>query len=135
MSAVGLLMASILQEIYSSKPITFSNVGRCSLKLDDWRRSLPPLMELSAITAMETAEHVDKNRRSLFLVHALYMGAKMLLYRPLLVAIAKCTVEGKWSLDGSFEMGKRLQVEGVDVAKTCLRLLNLLNSGSHWLCM
>lgn len=92
-------------------------------------------MELSAITTTETAEHVDEHRRSLFLVHALYMGAKMLLYRSLLVAIAKCEVDGEWILDGSFEMGKLLQAECVDVAKTCVRLLGLLNSGSHWLCM
>lgn len=128
-------MASILQEMYSSKPVTFMSVRHCSVKLDRWRRNLPALMELSAITAAETAEHVDKHRRSLFLIHALYMGAQMLLYRPLLVAIAKCKVSGEWVLDDSIEMGQRLQLEVVNVAKTCVRLLNLLNSGSHWLCM
>jgi hypothetical protein len=92
-------------------------------------------MELSAITATETAEHVDKHRRSLFLIHAIYLGVRMLLYRPLLVAIARCNISGKWVLDGSVEMGRHLQREAVDVAKTCVLLLNLLNSGSHWLCM
>jgi hypothetical protein len=132
---IGLLMAGVLQEVYGSKLITFAVVGRCSETLNNWRRSLPPLMELSAITATETAEHVDKHRRSLFLIHAIYMGVRMLLYRPLLVAIAQCNISGKWVLDGSVEMGRHLQSEAVDVAKTCVRLLNLLNSGSHWLCM
>ena len=141
MSAVGLIVASILQDVYKSTTIVFSIVKKHSKELDEWKGSLPFMMQLSSLTAQDSGHrYQEKHRRSLILVHVMQIGAQILLQRRLLVAMAECRINNRWTLDGSPEEGARIQNECVKAARTCVELLDVLGYTKNmfrrcWLCM
>jgi len=140
MSAVGLMMASILQDVYKSTTVVFSIVKKHSEELERWKSSLPLQMQLSSLAAHDQSRYQEKHRRSLILVHVMQIGAQILLQRRLLVAIAECRMNNRWTLDGSPEEGARIQDECVKAAHTCVELLEILGYTRNmfrrcWLCM
>ncbi|KAJ4535828.1 hypothetical protein HRR86_001966 [Exophiala dermatitidis] len=140
MSAVGILMANILRDVYRSSSAVFSIVKKHARILDDWRRSLPGYMQLSAILDSSSENLEEKHRRSLVLVHIMGYGAQILLQRRLLVAMAECKMNKRWTLDGSREEGAAVHQECVTAAVTCVQLLEFLSYTGNmlrrcWLCI
>ncbi|EXJ92151.1 hypothetical protein A1O3_00701 [Capronia epimyces CBS 606.96] len=143
MSAVGILMANILQDVYRSSSVVFSIMRKHSNHLDEWRRSLPAPMQLPSIldpSSPDDCGFEDKHRRSLVLVHIMGFGAQILLQRRLLVAAAECRMNKRWSLDGSREEAASIQRECVAAANSCVQLLDVLGYATSmfrrcWLCI
>lgn len=143
MSMVGIMMAGILQDVYKSSSVVFGIVEKHSRILRGWQQNLPPPMRLDALLAPAapgSATLEEPHRRSLILVHVLFLGSQVLLQRRLLVSIASCRMEKRWTLDGSPEHGQQIQMECVEAAATCVRLLDVLGYTRNmfrrcWLCM
>ncbi|EXJ93934.1 hypothetical protein A1O1_02327 [Capronia coronata CBS 617.96] len=144
MSAVGILLANILKDVYRSSSVVFSIVRKHSTILEDWRRSLPAPMQLSSILDpgfSGGAGLEERHRRSLMLVHIMGFGAQILLQRRLLVAMADCEMNKRWTLDGSREEGASIRQECVAAAKSCVQLFDCLGYTTAsmfrrcWLCI
>lgn len=71
---------------------TYEDVGQAmdvmSRDLEKWYEGLPPVMRLQEVSAQTSPPEV---RRSIYLVHLLYLGANMLLFRRIAFQAMKST--------------------------------------------
>ncbi|KAJ9616918.1 hypothetical protein H2200_000638 [Cladophialophora chaetospira] len=141
LSAVGLLMANILKDIYgSNRAGIFELVQRHMDNLQEWETSLPPEMKLVELKQEQGNVFNEPHRRSLILVHVMFLGARMLLQRKLLVTMAQERMNRRWTLDGSYEEGRAIERCCVAAAEECVTLLDVLGYTRHmfrrcWLCI
>ncbi|OCT52784.1 hypothetical protein CLCR_09732 [Cladophialophora carrionii] len=141
LSAVGLMMAKIVQDVYNSRPMgIFSLARRHSQTLQAWKDSLPPTMKLAELKKEEGNVFIEPHRRSLILVHVMFFGAQMLLQRRLLVTMAQERMNRRWTLDGSYEDGRVIEQQCIAAAEECVYLLDVLGYTRHmfrrcWLCI
>lgn len=140
LSEVGLMMAGIVEDVYKSKPTVFSMVHKHTKILHEWEAHLPPQMKLAELKKTQGNVFIEPHRRSLVLVHVMYFGAQILLQRRLLVAMAQCRLNRKWTLDGTPAEGTLVQQQCVAAAEETIELLDVLGYTRHmfrrcWLCM
>jgi hypothetical protein len=140
LSAVGLLLAAIVQDVYEFSPVVFSIVKKHSLCLESWQSNLVETMRLAELRKERGPIHTEPHRRSLILVHILYFGAQMLLKRRLLVTAAQERINRRWTLDGSYEEALTIQRQCVAAAEECVNLLDILGYTRQmlrrcWMCM
>ncbi|KIW68790.1 hypothetical protein PV04_04711 [Phialophora macrospora] len=141
LSTVGLLMASIVEDVYKSQPMgIFSLARRHSQKLQAWQASLPPAMKLAELKKEQGNVFIEQHRRSLILVHVMLFGAQMLLQRRLLVTMAEERMNRRWTLDGSYEEGRVIEQQCIAAAEECVYLLVAFGYTRHlfrrcWLCI
>lgn len=80
---ISLLKARILRIDLVFPNVAAKTVRTISTQLEDWLRQLPSPMRLEALRNGD--EMSDDHRRSVYYVHLLYQGARMLLYRRILL--------------------------------------------------
>jgi hypothetical protein len=141
-SAVGLMTASIVQDVYNLeyRSSVFAIVNKHYAILQQWEARLPPPMKLAELKKESGNFYAEAHRRSLILVHVIFFGAQILLQRRLLVAIAQERINRTWTLDGSFVEGQAIERQCVTAAEEIVYLLDLLGYTRHmfrrcWLCM
>ncbi|OAP61896.1 hypothetical protein AYL99_04099 [Fonsecaea erecta] len=114
---VGLMMAGILQDVHKSSSAVFSIVEKHSRILGEWQEKLPDSMKLDALAKGSGNVFPEPQRRALILVHVLFLGAKMMLQRRLLVEMANCRMKRRWTLDGTLMQGESVQRECIEAAE------------------
>ncbi|OQV10927.1 hypothetical protein CLAIMM_14847 [Cladophialophora immunda] len=137
---VGLMMAGILLDVHKSTSAVFSIVEKHSSILGEWQEKLPDSMKLEALVPGHGNGFPEPERRALILVHVMFLGAKMMLQRRLLVEMANCRMNRRWTLDGTLSQGESIQRECVEAAELCVSLLEILGYTKHkfprcWLCV
>jgi len=147
---VGLMKAQTLTEVCTPQLVSVASIEYSMAKLENWRRTLPPYMQLGAL--MEGLEarseggelYSASHKGALFLAHAMYLGTIVILHQRVLVATADCRVTGKWSLkDVPPLKAQEYHARCVDAARASARIFILLGfngetSEMHkrcWLCL
>lgn len=67
-------------------------------KLDCWQHELPPCLQLIGLISGGRDNLSPSQGRAMLMVHILYLGAVILLYRQLLVAADEDQQAGRWTL-------------------------------------
>ncbi|OAL18219.1 hypothetical protein AYO22_10797 [Fonsecaea multimorphosa] len=138
---VGLMTAGILLDVHNkSTSAVFSVVEKHLRILGEWEEKLPDFMRLDALVHAHENQFREPQRPAFVLVHVMFLGAKMMLLRRLLVEMANCRMNRRWTLDGTPTQGESIQRECVEAAELCVRLLDALGftkrkSRRSWLCV
>ncbi|KAF2005994.1 hypothetical protein P154DRAFT_518226 [Amniculicola lignicola CBS 123094] len=127
-SQVGLIAAEIAKTLAAPELTTRDNIDALAHKLERWRTNLPPILQLSSLTSGEPTELTIYQKRAILMVHILYLGAVILLYRQLLVATAEKHLAGdaKWELDLTADDARTYVHECALAAQQTVRILRLI---------
>ncbi|KAH0841477.1 hypothetical protein FOPE_06678 [Fonsecaea pedrosoi] len=138
---IGLMVAGIMQDVDKPTSAVFSVVEKHSRILGEWQEKLPDSMRLDALVPPGHGTGLpEPHRHSLILVHVMFLGAKMMLQRRLLVEMANCRMTRRWTLDGTPRQGESIQRECVEAAELCVHLFEVLGYTKQkrrtcWLCV
>ena len=91
---VGQLSTQISQDVGNSIPPHIEVIKLHMQKCIDFNREMPPTMHLAALGSDNASYLSGIQRRSLLLVHLLYLGAVTLMHRRLLVYVAEGRLPG-----------------------------------------
>ncbi|KAL6705020.1 hypothetical protein ACN47E_007423 [Coniothyrium glycines] len=86
---IGLIAADIAKTLASPEAATRDNVSTLQLRLEAWRLEMPLMLQIPTLTSTTPPDLNTYQRRAIFMVHIMYLGALVLLYRQLLVATAE----------------------------------------------
>ncbi|KAF2683047.1 hypothetical protein K458DRAFT_49822 [Lentithecium fluviatile CBS 122367] len=88
-SKVGLIAAEISKTLASPELATRENMAILTGKLESWRMGVPHALQITTLTSDNPPNLTLYQRRAILMVHIMYLGALILLYRQLLVAAAE----------------------------------------------
>ncbi|KAF1848868.1 uncharacterized protein K460DRAFT_375638 [Cucurbitaria berberidis CBS 394.84] len=88
-SKITLIAADIAKTLASPELATRENIAILNQKLDGWRIQVPLTLQIPALTSPNPPDLTLYQRRAILMVHIMYLGALVLLYRQLLVATAE----------------------------------------------
>lgn len=125
MTAVGVLGAGILREVFLPEELSLVNTRKHQAKVLEWIRNLPPTMQFGSLSHADSGLTVVQ-RRSIYLIHLNSLGALLLLYRRHLFYLSTRQRDGEWPLDGDVQEALRYADDAVDVATHTARLVHLL---------
>ncbi|KAF2871482.1 hypothetical protein BDV95DRAFT_628681 [Massariosphaeria phaeospora] len=128
-SKIGLLAAEIANILASPELSTRENVNMLAEKLEAWRNGVPAILQIPTLIPTPPPELSVYQKRAILMLHIMYLGALILLYRQTLVATAeKQLTEGEtYDLDlSSTEDAKRYRDECGVAAQSISRLLSLI---------
>lgn len=129
-SKVGLVAAEIAKTLSNPHMVTRENVGMLAEKLEIWRSEVPAMLQISTLTSSHCPDLTLYQRRAILMVHIMYLGALILLYRQSLVAAAEAQLASngdKWTLDMSVQEIKKYRVECAIAAQQMARILGLIS--------
>ncbi|ORY11682.1 hypothetical protein BCR34DRAFT_483669 [Clohesyomyces aquaticus] len=128
-SKIGLIAAEIAKTLVSPELATRENMEMLHCKLDVWRTEVPPPLQISALTSEHPPELTLFQRRAILMVHIMYLGAVLLLYRQLLVAAAETSLTdgASWNLDLAEGEVARYKNECAMAASQMARILSLIS--------
>ncbi|KAJ4361744.1 hypothetical protein N0V95_001637 [Ascochyta clinopodiicola] len=128
-SKIGLIAAEIAKTLAAPELATRENVDMLTRKLEVWRVEVPLILQLPTLTSETPSELSLYQRRAILMVHIMYLGAVILIYRQLLVA----TAEGQLTdgaanhLTYSSQDARRFRNECAIAAQTIARILRLIS--------
>ncbi|KAJ4299067.1 hypothetical protein N0V90_004311 [Kalmusia sp. IMI 367209] len=128
-SKIGLVAADIAKVLGSPEMATRENIHKLADKLEIWRSEVPQMLTIASLTSPNPPSMTLYQRRAILMVHIMYLGAIILLYRQLLVATAETqlTDGAAWDLDLSIEDAKRYRNECAMAGQQVARLLRLIS--------
>ncbi|KAF2655406.1 hypothetical protein K491DRAFT_426841 [Lophiostoma macrostomum CBS 122681] len=128
-SRIGLIAAEITKTLGSPELTTRANIDSLKHSLEVWQTELPPILQMATLTSSPLPELTSYQKRAIFMVHMMYLGALILLYRTLLVATAETqlTDGAAWSLDLSIEDARRYRHECSVAGQQMARVLGLIS--------
>ncbi|UPX20046.1 uncharacterized protein EKO05_0010292 [Ascochyta rabiei] len=127
-SKVGLIAAEIAKTLAAPELATRENVDMLTRKLEIWRTEVPLILQLPTLTSEVPSELSLYQRRAILMVHIMYLGAVVLVYRQLLVATAESqlTDGAAKKLGYSSHDARGFRNECAIAASTIARILRLI---------
>ncbi|KAJ4337110.1 hypothetical protein N0V87_004963 [Didymella glomerata] len=127
-SKIGLIAAEIAKTLAAPELATRDNVHMLTQKLETWRNEVPLILQLPTLTSKGPSELSLYQRRAILMVHIMYLGAVILIYRQLLVATAEgqLTDGASNSLTFSSEDARGFRNECAIAGQTIARILRLI---------
>ncbi|KAF2737426.1 hypothetical protein EJ04DRAFT_488080 [Polyplosphaeria fusca] len=128
-SKIGLVAAEIAKTLASPESVTRENIGMLAGKLEKWRLEVPLIMQMPTLTSNNPPDMTLYQRRAILMVHIMYLGAVMFLFRQLLVAAAETqlTDGAAWSLNLTVEEARNHRHECAVAAQQVVRILRLVS--------
>ncbi|KAF1838467.1 hypothetical protein BDW02DRAFT_594716 [Decorospora gaudefroyi] len=88
-SKINLIAAEVAKTLVSPDLTTKGNITLLTERLEQWRTEVPNVLQIPTLLSSEPQNLTLYQRRAVFMVHIMYLGALVLLYRQLLVATAE----------------------------------------------
>ncbi|KAJ8107324.1 hypothetical protein OPT61_g8944 [Boeremia exigua] len=128
-SKIGLIAAEIAKTLAAPELATRENVDMLTQKLETWRLEVPLILQLPTLTSEGPSDLSLYQRRAILMVHIMYLGAVILIYRQLLVATAEgqLTDGAASSLSFSGTDARRFRNECAIAGQTIARILRLIS--------
>ncbi|KAF2020225.1 hypothetical protein BU24DRAFT_135558 [Aaosphaeria arxii CBS 175.79] len=128
-SKINLVAAEISKTLASPELVTRANIDMLISKLEAWRAEVPPALQLAVLTSNTLSSLTLYQRRAILMVHIMYLGALILVYRQLLIATAETqlTDGAAWNIDVSVEDAKRYRYECAMAGQQIARILSLIS--------
>ncbi|KAF2186359.1 hypothetical protein K469DRAFT_573722 [Zopfia rhizophila CBS 207.26] len=129
-SKIGLVAAEIATTLASPELAIRKNVDMLAHKLETWRTEVPEMLQISTLTSSNPPELTLYQRRAILMVHIMYLGAIILLYRQLLVAASEAQLSSRneaWNLDMSADDVRKYRNECAIAAQQVARILGLIS--------
>jgi len=130
MTKISLLKAQVLRTHLASKILTTDAVESALQVLQAWHETLPPQLLL---TNLAQTDWIEQDRRTLFYVHLIYLGAIILVYRRIISQAVQASLTLGAIEDG--DVGQPAETSllsysynGMFAAKYTARILGLLLS-------
>lgn len=125
MVKIAVLKRNILHINMQFPHMTSFTVDTVKQDLSKWYDQLPPIMQLKNLLRNHSDMSVDRDlRRTIYLVHLLYLGALMLLYRRITVQSKRITPIAQ--LDSPRSWIRKLATDSAVAAEQSARILGLL---------
>ncbi|KAG9185114.1 hypothetical protein G6011_07658 [Alternaria panax] len=129
-SKINLVAAEVAKTLASPELATKRNITMLTMKLEKWREEVPHSLQISTLLSSEAQDLTIYQRRAVLMVHIMYLGALVLLYRQLLVASAEAQL-----IDGTACSLNNISVEDVKIyrqecamaAQNIARMLGLIS--------
>ncbi|KAH9875665.1 hypothetical protein IAQ61_003129 [Plenodomus lingam] len=130
MSKIGLIAAEIAKTLASPELVTRENIQMLTQKLENWRLDVPPMLQIPALTSNASPDLTVFQRRAILMVHIMYLGALVLLYRQLLVATAEAQLTDGAAAHSNFSAddARIYRSECATAAQQIARILKLISS-------
>ncbi|KAH5132671.1 hypothetical protein HBI73_084470 [Parastagonospora nodorum] len=128
-SKIGIIAAEITRAMSSPELATRDNITLLSKKLEAWRVEVPLMLQIPTLTSADPAVLDPYQRRAILMVHIMYLGALVLLYRQLLVATAETqlTDGAAWNTNITESEARGYRDECAMAAQQMARILNLIS--------
>ncbi|KAF9728747.1 hmg box protein [Paraphaeosphaeria minitans] len=128
-SRIGLVAADISKALSSPEMVTRDTIQTLADQLERWRSEVPQMLSIGSLTSPNPPPMTLYQRRAILMVHIMYFGTVMLLYRQLLVATAEMqlTDGAAWDLNLSIEDAKRYRNECALAGQQVARILRLIS--------
>ncbi|KAL1610178.1 hypothetical protein SLS60_001843 [Paraconiothyrium brasiliense] len=128
-SKIGLVAADIAKALASPELATRETIQTLADQLERWRLDVPHMLTINSLTSSNPPPMTLYQRRATLMVHIMYLGAVILLYRQLLVATAETqlTDGAAWDLNLSIEDAKRYRNECALAGQQVARILRLIS--------
>ncbi|KAF1941154.1 hypothetical protein EJ02DRAFT_210547 [Clathrospora elynae] len=128
-SKIGLIAAEIAKTLDSPEFATRENVSMLTQKLEAWRVDVPLMLQIPTLTSVNPPDLTSYQRRAILMVHIMYMGALVLLYRQMLVAAAEAqlTYGATTTSSISGEDARKYRDECTVAAQNIARILGLIS--------
>ncbi|KAJ4373034.1 hypothetical protein N0V83_003325 [Neocucurbitaria cava] len=128
-SKIGLIAAEITTTLASPKLVTKENISLLNQKLESWRVEVPDALQIPALTSSTPTHLTLYQRRAILMVHIMYLGALVLLYRQLLVAIAETQLADGSAYNPNFSTtdARRYRNDCAVAAQQIARILGLID--------
>ncbi|KAF2278948.1 uncharacterized protein EI97DRAFT_224084 [Westerdykella ornata] len=129
-SKIGLISAEIVKTLASPDLATRENIETLAGKLEHWRKGVPPALQIAALTSTTTPSTLTLyQRRAIMMVHIMYLGALILLYRRPLVATAgvRLDADTHWDMEFTPEDAKRYRNECAVAGQQVAHILHLIS--------
>jgi hypothetical protein len=92
------IAAEVSHAVQQSEQITAASMDYLIGKLDGWQHELPAPLQLISLISSRNGTLSAPEERAMLMVHILYLGAVILLYRQLLVAADTDRETRQWTL-------------------------------------
>ncbi|KAH8723444.1 hypothetical protein GQ44DRAFT_741056 [Phaeosphaeriaceae sp. PMI808] len=127
-SKIGLIAAEIAKTLATPELATQENVTMLTAKLETWRKEVPYNLQIDVLTMRNSPDVTLYQRRAILMVHIMYLGALVLLYRQLLVATTETqlTDGAAWNSNISFHDAQKHRDECAVAAQQMARILGLI---------
>ncbi|KAF2439468.1 hypothetical protein P171DRAFT_123151 [Karstenula rhodostoma CBS 690.94] len=128
-SRIGLVAADISKALCSPESVTRETIQTLTDQLETWRSEVPQMLSIGSLTSSNPPPMTLYQRRAILMVHIMYLGAVILLYRQLLVATAEMQLTDgtSWDLDLSVADAKRYRNECALAGQQVARILRLIS--------
>ncbi|USP78958.1 hypothetical protein yc1106_06232 [Curvularia clavata] len=129
-SKINLIAAEVAKTLASPELATKANITMLTQKLEQWRQDVPYNLQIPTLLSSEAQELNVFQKRAIFMVHIMYLGALVLLYRQLLVAAASAQLgdETTSTLNNiSADDVKMYRRECATAAQNIARMLGLIS--------
>ncbi|KAI4702044.1 hypothetical protein J4E81_002405 [Alternaria sp. BMP 2799] len=129
-SKINLIAAEVAKTLASPELATKGNITMLTMKLEKWREEVPQTLQIPTLLSSAAQDLTVFQRRAVFMLHIMYLGALVLLYRQLLVASAEAQL-----IDGTPSALNNISVEDVKIyrqecamaAQNIARILSLIS--------
>ncbi|KAF2848396.1 hypothetical protein T440DRAFT_401498 [Plenodomus tracheiphilus IPT5] len=128
-SKIGLIAAEIAKVLASPELATRENITMLTQKLEHWRLDVPLMLQIPTLTSNTPPDMTIFERRAILMVHIMYLGALVLLYRQLLVATAEAQLTDGAASHSNFSPNdaRRYRNECATAAQQIARILKLIS--------
>ncbi|KAF2998271.1 hypothetical protein E8E13_006740 [Curvularia kusanoi] len=128
-SKIGLIAAEITKTLAAPDFATRENVNMLRQKLETWRQEVPLCLQLPTLISDSPSDLSLFQRRAILMVHIMYLGAVILVYRQSLVAAAESQLTDGASNNPSFSSNdvRHYQTECAIAGQTIARILRLIS--------
>ncbi|CAO2650078.1 Nn.00g013700.m01.CDS01 [Neocucurbitaria sp. VM-36] len=128
-SKIGLIAAEIAKTLASPELVTKENISLLNQKLESWRVEVPDTLQIPALTSSTPTNLTLYQRRAILMVHIMYLGALVLLYRQLLVATAETQLADGTACNPNFSISdaRRYRNDCAVAAQQIARILSLID--------
>ncbi|KAF2707964.1 hypothetical protein K504DRAFT_383608 [Pleomassaria siparia CBS 279.74] len=128
-SRIGLIAGEIVKQLASPELVTRECIDMLTAKLETWRMEVPSMLQIPIITSDNPSDLTCFQRGAILLVHIMYFGALILLYRPLLVTSAETKLgeDAAWNLELSPDETRRCRNECAVAAQQIARILSVMS--------
>jgi hypothetical protein len=118
--------ADISQTLRDTERISADHMNYLIARLDSWQYELPEGLQLTTLLSNTGCELNVYQERAILMVHVLYLGAVIFLYRRLLVVGDEAGQTGKWVLNMDKSEFLKYQSRCETAAQQVARVLGLL---------
>ncbi|KAL5121410.1 hypothetical protein ACEQ8H_000481 [Pleosporales sp. CAS-2024a] len=127
-SKIAVIAAEVARTLSSPELATRDNISLLTQKLERWRSEVPPMLQIPSLTSGQASSVDVYERRAILMLHIMYLGALVLLYRQLMVGTAErlLTDGAAWNTDIPEEEARKYCSECAVAAQQMARILDLI---------